>query len=166
MPTCKVPRFVCDHANDFIGRFRLHDRACIDENTPSIDKGIEALRIDQNNANAATTQTCSLEDRRSVIGDECLDLGVPHDGDTTAARLRECGQDTGNGTANQTMERKSSGWEWCSHRPHRVVLPSSNRYESYSLCIQSSIGRREIISISEFGRIFSKGAVALPIRRL
>ena len=165
MPACKVSRFVCDHANDFIGRFRLHDCACIYENTPSINEGVEALRIDQNNANAATTQTCSLEDRRSVIGNKCLDFRVPDDRHTTATRLRECREGTGNGyghcghyrdrTANQTMERKSPGWERCSHRPHRVVLPSSNRRESYNLCIQSSIGRRDIISISGFGRIFS-----------
>ncbi|MNT74976.1 hypothetical protein D3C71_2231420 [compost metagenome] len=54
MSASYVPSFMCDNADDFVGRFGLHDCACIDENTAAIDESVETLRIDENNADTAS----------------------------------------------------------------------------------------------------------------
>ncbi len=53
MPASDMTRFMRNDADDFVRCFGLHDRARIDENTATINEGIEALRIDENNTNPA-----------------------------------------------------------------------------------------------------------------
>ncbi len=112
MSTCQMARLMRDHADDLIGRIGLHDGARVDENASTIDEGVEALRIDKDDAHATAGKTGGLQDRRCIICDQRLDFRVAHN--WYAARLGGGGDNARNrhgkgrkcrhGTANETSK--------------------------------------------------------------
>ena len=75
----KMAGFMRENADNFIGRLRLEQGARIDENTPAVDEGIEAVVVDQNDFDRVSGKTSGFDDRGRIVGDQRLDFGIPYD---------------------------------------------------------------------------------------
>ena len=76
-PPVMWPDFVGDHADHFVGRLRLHERAGVDEDVAPVEhEGVERLVLHDADLDAARAETRRAEDRLRVVGEQVLDLGV------------------------------------------------------------------------------------------
>ena len=73
----QMPGFVRKHADQLVRRFRLQDRAVIDENAPAVgNEGIERAVIDDDHLDVLLLETCDPQDRPRVFAKQLLGLGV------------------------------------------------------------------------------------------
>ena len=129
MAARQVSGFMSEHANDLVGRLGSHDCAGVDEDAPSGNEGVEGFVVDENHLDATPRKARGLKDRRDIVLQKRLDLGISDNGN--APLLGMCGlcnegQDEGRGdnrsackTAGQFRNR-SGGIEEFSH--HQSVL--------------------------------------------
>jgi hypothetical protein len=88
MPAGNVPGLVRQHADDLIRRLRFHQRARIHEDALAVhDEGVEVAVVDDHDLDVVAGQAGDLQDRRGVVAQQLLDLGVADD---RHAALRRC----------------------------------------------------------------------------
>jgi hypothetical protein len=77
MPAGNVAGLMGEHADELVRRFRLHDRADMEEHVLAVDdEGVEALVGDDVDIHVLAGDSGRAEDRLRVIGDQVLDLAV------------------------------------------------------------------------------------------
>ncbi len=75
-----VSGLVREHADHLVRRVRLHDRACVDEDTTAVgDERVEGALIDDHHLDILLRQAGSFQNRLGVFAQQLLDLGVAHD---------------------------------------------------------------------------------------
>ena len=80
MAAGQVAGFVRQHSDDLVWRFRLHQRAVIDENAAAIgDKRVEHGLIDDRNLDILLLEAGGPKNRSRVVAQELFGLGVAQD---------------------------------------------------------------------------------------
>jgi len=86
MSTGNVPALVCEHADDLIGRLRIHQRAGVDEDALAVHhEGVEGAVVDDDDADVLLEEPGCAQDRLRVVAQQLLDLGVAQDRRSAAA---------------------------------------------------------------------------------
>jgi hypothetical protein len=80
MPAGDVPGLMRKHADDLVRRLRLHQCAGIDEDAAAVDdEGVERSFVDDNDLHVLLGQAGSTQERRGVVAQQLLDLGIADD---------------------------------------------------------------------------------------
>ena len=75
-----VTGFMREHADDFVGRFRVEQRAGIDEDVAAVHyEGVERTVVEDDHAHVLFGQVGGLENRLRVVAHQLLDLGIADD---------------------------------------------------------------------------------------
>ncbi len=76
----KMAGFMGEHADDLVRRFRLHDRAVIDEDAPAVGhEGVEGAFVDDHHLDVLFFQPGGAQDRARIVAQQLLGLGVAQD---------------------------------------------------------------------------------------
>ena len=96
MAAGNVPGLVREHADDLIRRFRVHQRAAVDEDAAAVgDESVERAVVDDDDLNILLGEARAAQDRLRVFPQQLFRLGVADDRWPFALRLR------GNAGANE-----------------------------------------------------------------
>ena len=80
-----MPGFVRKHADQLVRRFRLQDRAVIDEDAAAVgNEGVERAVVDDDHLDVLLLETGDAQDRPRVFAQQLLGLGVAQDRRTLA----------------------------------------------------------------------------------
>ena len=89
MTAGEVAGFVREHADDLVRRLGVEQRAGIDEDVAAVhDEGVEGAVVDDDDLDVLLGEAGHLQDRRGVVAQQLLDLGVADE--RQAARRRSC----------------------------------------------------------------------------
>jgi hypothetical protein len=131
MTTRNVTCLMGEHADDLVRRFRLHQRAGIDENAAAVgDEGVEAAVVDDDDLDVLFGKSGRLQDRLHVFAQQLLDLGIADDRRAAGTALlrrrrRMRGDERNRGDAGKQARRQP-----VAARPRgRSVGPSHLRLE-------------------------------------
>ena len=89
MSAGKVAGFVGEHADDFVRRLGFEQRAGVDEDMAAVhDEGIEAAVVEHDRRGcSACARPGGVQDRRRIVAQQLLDLGVADDRQATRRPL-------------------------------------------------------------------------------
>ncbi len=85
---------VSEDANDLVGRFRIRQCAGVNENPASVDKGVEAAIVDEDDVYARPGEARRFQDRLGIFRDQGFDLRIAHDGHSGLGKGRGCRGDS------------------------------------------------------------------------
>ena len=113
--------FVGEHADDLVRRLGVHERADIDEDLlPVGHEGVEGAVVDEDDLGRLGVDAGGAEDRRRIVAQELLGLGVAHDREPSA-RLACAGSGAATkraaaGARSRRRGRGAAGRIWHRHR--------------------------------------------------
>ena len=80
MTACDMAGFMRENANQLVGRLRFHDGADIDENLLAVcDERVKRPIPDNDDLRCARAYARRFENRRRVVAQQLLGLGVAND---------------------------------------------------------------------------------------
>ena len=80
MAAGQMAGFVREHADDFVRRLGVEQRAGVDEDVAAVhDEGVEGAVVEHDHSDVLLGEAGRVQDRRRVIAQQLLDLGVADD---------------------------------------------------------------------------------------
>ena len=110
MAARKMPGLVRKHADQLVRRFRLHDRAVIDEDAATVgDERVERGFVDDHHLDVLLFQTGGAQDRTGIVAQQLLGLGVAQDRRPLGLLLRAHARERRYGHGRRSHDGGESG---------------------------------------------------------
>jgi hypothetical protein len=146
-----VAGFVCEDADHFIRRIRLHKRAGVHEDVAAIDdEGVEGVVVDDAHRDAPGTEPRGLEDLLRVVVEESFDFRVADE----RQALRGC-------LASEPNTRCKRG-QRARDRPMPSVLRLLHPVRANFVCSAAKCSRDRVSHDYEIARIFLRSRWFVP----